>query len=137
MAYVRWSSDDFKSDVYCYADVNGGYTLHVAGGRYPEGIPEVGNFPSGQDKAKWDEWFVKHKAQQKWLDENHNKIVKIDHPMAGETYRLGSLEDVATKMRELKDAGFVVPEWVFGVIEEEIEDERKVADTGQGVGETT
>lgn len=31
MSYCRWSSDDFECDLYCYADVRGGYTTHVAG----------------------------------------------------------------------------------------------------------
>lgn len=33
MSYVRWSSDDFKSDVYCYVDMSGGFTTHVADNR--------------------------------------------------------------------------------------------------------
>lgn len=33
MSYCRWSSDNFECDLYCYSDVNGGYTTHVAGRR--------------------------------------------------------------------------------------------------------
>lgn len=29
MSYCRWSSDNFKCDVYVYADVSGGWTTHV------------------------------------------------------------------------------------------------------------
>jgi hypothetical protein len=33
MSFCRWSSDNFQCDLYCYADVGGGYTTHVAGYR--------------------------------------------------------------------------------------------------------
>ena len=33
MSYCRWSSDGFKSDVYVYADVAGGFTCHVTDGK--------------------------------------------------------------------------------------------------------
>lgn len=40
MAYLRWSSNNFNCDVYCYANCSGAWTTHVAGKRYtsyPEG----------------------------------------------------------------------------------------------------
>src|SRR5687767_6611694 len=33
MSYCRWSTDDFQCDLYCYEDVSGGFTTHVAGRR--------------------------------------------------------------------------------------------------------
>lgn len=33
MSYCRWSCLDFKSDVYVYANINGAWTIHVAGNR--------------------------------------------------------------------------------------------------------
>lgn len=30
MSYCRFSSEDYQCDVYAYADVAGGYTIHVA-----------------------------------------------------------------------------------------------------------
>jgi hypothetical protein len=30
MSYARWSSDNFRSDVYVYEDASGGWTTHVA-----------------------------------------------------------------------------------------------------------
>ena len=41
MSYCRWSSDNFQCDVYCYADVSGGYTTHVKDGKtYNDATPE-------------------------------------------------------------------------------------------------
>jgi len=34
MSYCRWSSDDFRCDLYCYADIGGGYTTYVAKVRF-------------------------------------------------------------------------------------------------------
>jgi len=33
MAYCRWSSDNFQSDVYVYEDIDGTWITHVAGSR--------------------------------------------------------------------------------------------------------
>lgn len=33
MSYCRWSSDDHKSDVYCYENGRGLWTTHVAANR--------------------------------------------------------------------------------------------------------
>ena len=33
MSYCRFSSDDYRCDVYCYADALGGFTTHVASKR--------------------------------------------------------------------------------------------------------
>ncbi len=31
MSYCRWSTDEFRCDLYIYANVNGYWTIHVAG----------------------------------------------------------------------------------------------------------
>ena len=41
MSYCRWSSDRWQSDVYCYSDVIGGYTTHVARSRREGHAPEI------------------------------------------------------------------------------------------------
>lgn len=33
MSYCRWSSNDFQCDLYCYEDINGGWTTHIAGSK--------------------------------------------------------------------------------------------------------
>jgi len=40
MSYCRWSSDNYQCDVYCYADVGGGYTTQVASRRRIPGADE-------------------------------------------------------------------------------------------------
>ena len=40
MSYCRFSSEDFSSDVYCYADCSGGFTTHVASNRIIGDIPK-------------------------------------------------------------------------------------------------
>ncbi|WP_343638988.1 hypothetical protein [Roseateles sp.] len=43
MSYCRWSSDNFRSDVYVYENVSGYWTTHVAGRRRL--IPPIPEFP--------------------------------------------------------------------------------------------
>jgi hypothetical protein len=38
MSYCRWSCDDFRSDVYTYAHIDGTWTTHVAG-QTRNGVP--------------------------------------------------------------------------------------------------
>lgn len=40
MSYCRWSSDNYRCDVYAL-ESDLGYEINVAVGRYPEPIPEV------------------------------------------------------------------------------------------------
>jgi len=37
MSYCRWSSDNWQCDLYCYDDISGGITTHVAGYRCVKG----------------------------------------------------------------------------------------------------
>jgi hypothetical protein len=32
LSYCRWSSDNFRCELYCYQDTCGGWTTHVAAG---------------------------------------------------------------------------------------------------------
>ena len=54
MSYVRFSSDDHRSDVYCYEAVGDVYTLHVAARRveYQEELPPP--LPVPPRRTLWD-----------------------------------------------------------------------------------
>jgi hypothetical protein len=120
MSYVRWSSDDFRSDVYCYADVNGGFTTHTAALRVPENTPRVGGFPVNQDEEAWSEWARKHGEQMEFLDACER--TPIEHPLAGKTFNDATLEDMRARLVMLKSEGFVVPDSAFEAIDAELEE---------------
>jgi len=42
MSYARWSSDDFKSDVYCYPHVDGHYQLEISNAKSHLNLPYLG-----------------------------------------------------------------------------------------------
>lgn len=113
MSYCRWSSDNFKSDVYVYADIGGGYTTHVAGRRVVGDVPPV--------DYQGENWAAARKAQSEFLHAADH--VDIDHPDAGKTFHDADLESLLGRMEYLRGQGFHVPDYVFDTIREEIEEE--------------
>ena len=112
MSYCRWSSDDFKSDVYCYADCGGGYTTHVAANKV------IGDIPSVDFDADPDAFIAQHRAQMKFLESCAREEIKLPH--AGETFNDSTLEEFRARLVTLKDLGYYVPPYVFVEIDAEI-----------------
>ena len=122
MSYCRWSSDNWRCDLYCYADVNGGWTTHVAGRRHVGDIPDDGftDFIAGRISA--EEFVERHNAQLDALA--RCEIVKIDLPYAGETFNDRTLEAFRMRVLGLRTLGYHVPDYVFDAIDEEIAERR-------------
>lgn len=116
MSYCRWSSDNWKCDLYCYADVSGGYTTHVAGrkrvGHIPD-VPDILTTPS-------DEWTKAYKTQMAAL--KSTKLIDIGLPYDGMSFNDDDLESFLDRVNCLKEAGYRVPMYVLEDIEEEIEE---------------
>lgn len=113
MSYCRWSSDNFKCDLYVYSDVSGGYTTHVAGRRV------VGDVPPVDYQA--DDWAAARKAQSDFLHSAEHQ--EIDHPDAGKTFNDADLESLLERLTYLRSEGFCIPDYVFETVREEIEEE--------------
>ena len=109
MSYCRWS----ECDVYVYADVNGGWTTHVAARRniHGKGPPVTG------DTA--DEILESAIARNKWLSEN-SEHVDILLPHSGESFNHATPQECAENLRMLKDLGFDVPEDVIEELQNEV-----------------
>ena len=110
MSYCRWSSDDFTSDVYVYAHVDGGWTTHIASRRHAADLsklpPPVELLPDNVAA-----WVARNK-------ELHAAIkaagyVEIDHPEAGKTYSDPTPADCAARLIALKASGLVVPQYAI------------------------
>jgi hypothetical protein len=118
MSYCRWSSDDWKSDVYTYAHVDGSWTTHVAGRKRVGHITPLPDY----DKVSHDEWWFAYQQQMKDLEKT--TLVDIGLPHDGETFKDDSPQSCAATLRRLREAGYHVPD---GVIEELEREEPEMA----------
>lgn len=116
MSYCRWSSDNWKSDVYVYAHVDGFYSINVAANRTVGDTPIVPDITT----TPLEEWKIAHDEQMKWLD--IAKREKIDLPYAGESFEEWSAEEAVERLVALQELGYHVPQYAIESIREEIED---------------
>ena len=115
MSYCRWSSDDWKSDIYAYG-CDGGYQIYVAGNRIQ------GNIPATPDLMKGDvsEWVIAHNKQMDFIKTAERKSIGL--PCDGDSYLCETLEDFLIKLTELKETGYHIPKDVFDAIKSEIQE---------------
>jgi hypothetical protein len=92
MAYCRWSSDNFKSDIYCYANTGGSYTIHVAHCRYV--LPNYTMF--GRSK-------INGATPQE----------PIGLAFDGRTLDCKNIKETIETLEELKSMGYYVPQAAF------------------------
>ena len=118
MSYCRWSSDNWKCDVYCYEDCSGGWTTHVASQKHVD-VPEA-NFPEENTKEAKDKWAKEMKEQMKHLETCTMRPIGLAYD--GETFNDPTLEEFKERLTMLKEAGYNVPAYVFETIDDEIND---------------
>lgn len=117
MSYCRWSTDDFRCDLYIYENVSGCWTIHVAGNRLVECPPKTYEYPEEHKVYQTETrncFSITREgadAWQKWEEEN-NKRETIALPYAGETFDLASPGECADKVEELTALGYCVPDYV-------------------------
>lgn len=106
MSYVRWSSDDFQSDVYCYESQEG-FVTHLASNRvvFKTELPPPLPWPPDDDAA-WEAWFERHETVGKMVD--GAKRVPIGLPHDGETFTDPTEEAMFDRLRELAAMGYRV-----------------------------
>jgi hypothetical protein len=123
MSYCRWSSDNFKSDVYTYAHIDGSWTTHVAGNRRV-GLEMLPPSPYTRESLKRPDWKeLYHKYHEVF---GQLGFVKIDLPHAGETFKDATPQECADTLRMLRGVGYYVPEGVIEELDdEEIEPQRQ------------
>lgn len=121
MSYCRFSTNDFQCDVYLYEDVMGGFTTHLAAIRveYQEPLPE----PMSLDADNVEAWLARHRK----VMEMHKtaKKVRIDLPMAGETFNDETALDLLDRLLELRSIGYRFPLSVIEAVREEAYPESK------------
>lgn len=107
MSYCRFSTKD--CDLYCYEDVSGGFTTHVAARRARPGVKDP-KFPATGGRA----------AIVRWLREVEDNRVQIGLPYDGQSFNDPDLPSFLARVKHLKAVGYRVPDRVIREIEEEI-----------------
>ena len=112
MSYCRWSSDNWKCDVYVYEDVNGGWTTHVAGRRrlkldtLPQSPYDL--LTGGSVPENWNEIYrTYHDALGKLPFED------ITLPHAGDSFNDPMPSDCADRLETLRGLGYHVPQYAI------------------------
>lgn len=94
MSLCRFSDNNFKCDIYCYEDVKGGFTTHVAAARYKKGIPHIG---LGQTLNEQIELLRKC------------EMTNIELPCAGKIFHDTTIKGVLKRLVRLKKLGYRFP----------------------------
>ena len=114
MAYCRWSSDNYRCDIYCYDDVLGGITTHVA--RYRV----VGEVPPAPVSLLLDgkvEEFQRALKKREEFFETCERV-PIGLPYDGHDFNDADLESFLERLLHLKGLGYNVPDWVINNVRE-------------------
>jgi hypothetical protein len=106
MSYCRWSSDDFRCDVYAY-ESDAGFIVHVANSMYIGDIPRV---PFILDVSN-EEFLKAYHAQHDFLKTAKQKKIGLEND--GENFQYDSLPEMLGALRGLKNKGYRIPDWVF------------------------
>jgi hypothetical protein len=111
MSYCRWSTNSFGCDLYCYDDVAGGHTIHVASSRRVS-VPTV-ELKVGADN--------KPTNLTEYMDEISRCVEKIGLPYDGTTLRCATREEFLDTLKELRRVGYRFPDTVIEAVQAEID----------------
>ncbi len=102
MSYCRFSTNNYKSDVYVYDDVGGGITIHVATSRVASKVPKVTDY---NDSKKFAKQVIE---QQKAI--STAKYKKNGLPYDGESFYNLTPREALERLFELRAAGYRIPQ---------------------------
>ncbi len=113
MSYCRWSSNDYQCDLYCYDDVMGGYTIHVASRRYKfkKPVPPPVSWENGE------EWLARHDEIDQMIKDAD--MVEIGLEFDGQTFSENTAHDFLVRLLILRKAGYIFPDSVLDAAREE------------------
>jgi len=105
MAYCRYSTDDFRSDVHVFEDVSGGWTTMIAEVRYIDGLEYRNGLPV-IPSVEGETFAEKMSRMSQYL-------VDIEIEGAGEVYNDATIGECITRLEGLRERGFHVPQVAF------------------------
>lgn len=119
MSYCRWSSDDYRCDVYVYESADG-FMTHVASNRVLPCRP----LPPAELNPSVMDWIARHEMVTEIISSSIHADITLDH--AGETFTDATPGDCADRLEELRSIGYHVPQYA---IDELREDQRLIDST--------
>lgn len=146
MSYCRFSSDNWKSDVYVYEDVGGGWTTHVAMRRRKiQPIPDIlcsrfagrvhewsgcnmnpetleFTYPNIFKKYVYRAWISVVVFWHKWIHGGTLHLIPL-HPIGlafdGESFSDGTALECAKRLEWLRAMGYHVPQKAIDALRSE------------------
>lgn len=117
MSYCRFSSDNFKCEVYCYEGIDG---FHVIIAR--KKFKDIKNAPHVDyiNDYNIDEVLIQHKNFNDWMETAEE--VDIGLPEDGEHYVFGDVHQAYEKMKQLKEMGYYIPVYTMEILKEDAEE---------------
>lgn len=144
MSYCRWSSNNWRCDVYVYEDTGGGWTTHVAGRWYVlPPIPDIvwgrvgmaahrwsgvrfegreAVYPSRWRRAVFRAWLGFSMAWGRYLHRGSLRLIPlrpIGLPHDGESFNDATPGDCADRLEHLRALGYRVPQGAIDALREE------------------
>ena len=120
MSYCRWSCCDHMSDLYVFADVDGGWTALVAQGRrrweppepYMDIVDDAGRHSGPESRRRYEAYMTA------LLDV---PITASPEPSTGFEFNRETPGAMADALRQLRTEGFLIPDYAI----EELDAEQK------------
>lgn len=122
MSYCRWSSDNWRCDLYCYEDVSGGITTHIAENRIVGDIPKAPL--SLIMEGKNEEFLEAHRKQMAFLETAKRESIGL--PYDGETFNDPDYASFFTRLIELREVGYNFPDYVLEQVRDDIKQGNEV-----------
>lgn len=117
VSYCRFSSDNFKSDLYIYEGYDG-YSVNVASRKIVQELPPL-DFRY-DDKDGWKYLFESMKKQDEALETCTR--VDIGLPYDGKSFSVDTAKECVDLVKHLVEIGYRVPNGVIEALEEEIDE---------------
>lgn len=120
MSYCRWSTDDFRCDLYVYeSEGSWAYTAHVADRRYvyTEPLPPAPDLTPPFTEEKVTAWMGRHEAAKTIRD--RTPLVPIGLSCDGQTLNRDTPGEMADLLVELAAQGYRFPVEVIDELREE------------------
>lgn len=119
MSYCRWSSDNFKCDVYAY-ESDMGFMIHLASNKIVgEMPPQDYDLLLKKDKESIDLFVANEKIRSAWMKTCERVAIGLRYD--GQSFICGSLHEFYDRMINLREIGYRFPDYVLETILDEID----------------
>ncbi|WP_256743939.1 hypothetical protein, partial [Cronobacter sakazakii] len=115
MSYCRFSSDNWRSDVYCYESAQG-YITHVASSRIIGDVPAI---PFFFDVPPAD-FFEAVRKQNEFIESAEREPIGLDHD--GDMFIDKTPDEMIDRLIYLSGKGYFVPVSAIESLSEEIKE---------------